>query len=167
MPILPRPGMALWYRQRIVVQFFRGGLFEGADRHRLRVDAAHHMLDGAVLAGGVQSLEYQEHAERVLGVEPVLIVGEQLHPLGEQGGGVRVGDLPGIARIVVTAQSDRAARRHPQRFNEVSHEAEMLVHSLTMPAEFIIPEGRGDTVTARSLRTTNTSSGAPRAVATS
>jgi hypothetical protein len=33
---------------------------------------------------------------------------------------------------VVTAQLDRAARRYPQRLDEVRHEAETLVHALTL-----------------------------------
>ena len=53
--------------EEVVVQFVRGGLLEGMDRHGLRVDPAHHVLDHAVLTGGVESLEHQEYAERVLG----------------------------------------------------------------------------------------------------
>ena len=78
------PGQrALVTPEEVVVQFFGGGLFEGTDGDRLRVDTAHHVLDGAVLARGVQSLEDQQHAEGVLGGEPVLILGEKLYTIGE------------------------------------------------------------------------------------
>jgi hypothetical protein len=67
------------------------------------------MLDGAVLAGRVESLQDQEHAVRVLRGEPVLILGEEIHAVGEQVGGLLMGHLAGIARIVITAQPDGAA----------------------------------------------------------
>src|ERR1700730_11063056 len=91
------------------------------------------MLDGAVLTRGVQTLEHQEHAVRVLGGEPVLVFGQKLRTLGEQGVALRPGYLAGVARIGVTTQPDSASRRHLQRFDEVRHEAETLVHPLTMP----------------------------------
>jgi hypothetical protein len=34
---------------------------------------------------------------------------------------------------VIATQPDRAPRRHLQRFDEICHEAETLVHPLTMP----------------------------------
>ena len=91
------------------------------------------MLDGAVLAGRVESLQDQEHAVRVLGGKPVLILGEEIDAVGEQVEGPLTGHLAGIARIVITAQPDGAARRHHERFDEVGHEAKTLVHSPTMP----------------------------------
>src|ERR1700756_3823625 len=48
------PGQrALVTPEKVVVQFFGGGLFEGTAGARLRVDTAHHVLDGAVVAWGV------------------------------------------------------------------------------------------------------------------
>ena len=131
-PAPPGQG-ALVPPEKVVVQLLGGGLFEGTDLHRLRVDTAHHVLDGAVLAGRVESLQDQEHAVRVLRGEPVLILGEEIHAVGEQAGGLLTGHLAGIARIVITAQPDGAARRHHERFDEVGHEAKTLVHSPTMP----------------------------------
>src|SRR3984885_13627980 len=128
------PGQsALVPPEEIVVQLLGGGLFEGTDLHRLRVDAAHHVLDGAVLAGRVESLQHQEHAVRVLRGEPVLILGEEIHAVGKQAGGLLTGYLAGIARMVITAQPDGAARRHHERLDEVGHEAKTFVHSPTMP----------------------------------
>ena len=53
------------------------------ERHHLaalRIDAGHHMLDGAILASGVHGLEEEEHGPAVLRVEHVLQLGEGLHP---------------------------------------------------------------------------------------
>jgi protein-disulfide isomerase-like protein with CxxC motif len=69
--------------QEVVVQLLPGGLLEGMDRHPLRVDPAHHVLDRAVLARSVHSLQHQQHPEGVLGREPVLVSGQDLHALGE------------------------------------------------------------------------------------
>ena len=52
------------------------------ERHHLaalRIDAGHHMLDGAILASGVHRLEDEEHGPAVLRVEPVLQLGQGLH----------------------------------------------------------------------------------------
>ena len=46
-------------------------------------------LDGAVLAGGIHGLEDQQHGVGVLRVEHVLLPGEPLDAVGEQGLGVR------------------------------------------------------------------------------
>src|SRR5260370_23250487 len=62
----PAGQRALVTPEEVVVKLFRGWLFEGPDRYPLRVDTAHHVLDGAVLARGVESLQHQEHAEGVL-----------------------------------------------------------------------------------------------------
>jgi len=130
-PAPPGQG-ALVPPQEVVVQLLGRGLLEGPDLHRLRVDPAHHVLDRAVLARGVDSLQHQEHAERVLGGEPVLVIGQQLHAIGEQRGGLRAGHAPCVARVVVAAQPDLAPGRHLERRDEVGHEAKALVHPLTM-----------------------------------
>ena len=48
-----------------------------------RVDARHHVLDDAVLAGCIHGLEHDEHRPAVLGIEPLLQVGESPHAVGE------------------------------------------------------------------------------------
>jgi hypothetical protein len=65
-PAPPGQG-ALVPPEKVVVQLFGGGLFEGMNLHCLRVDAAHHVLDGAVLAGRVEPLQDEEHAIHILG----------------------------------------------------------------------------------------------------
>jgi hypothetical protein len=116
-----------------VGKLFRRRLLEGADLHPLRVHSAHHVLDRAVLAGGVDALQDQQDAERVLRGEPVLVLGEQLHPVREQRLRLLLGHVARVAGIVVAAQLDRAARRHGKRLDDVGHEAQTLVHALTMP----------------------------------
>src|SRR4029434_5507527 len=64
----------------IVVEFLGRRLLERHYLAALRVDAGHHMLDGAILARRVHSLEDEEHGPAVLRVEPVLQCGERLYP---------------------------------------------------------------------------------------
>jgi hypothetical protein len=66
-----------------VVELLRRRFLEAADRHALRVDTTHHVLDRAVLARGVESLEQDQQAEAVLPGQPVLILGEKLNNLFE------------------------------------------------------------------------------------
>jgi hypothetical protein len=124
----PRGQGALVPPQEVVAQFLGGRLLERPDLHGLRVDPAHHVLDRAVLARRVDALQHQQQAERVLGGQPVLVTGEQLHPLGQQAGRLRPGHLPGVTRVVVAVELDLAARRDAQRRDEVGHEAKALVH---------------------------------------
>jgi hypothetical protein len=78
MPI--RPVRAAWpgSPEEIVLKLGRRRLLEAADLHALRADTAHHMLDRAVLAGGVESLADDQQAEGTLGGELVLVPGERL-----------------------------------------------------------------------------------------
>jgi LuxR family transcriptional regulator, maltose regulon positive regulatory protein len=114
--------------EKVVVQLLGRGLLERPDLHPLRVDPVHHVLDRAVLARRVDALQHQQHAERVLGRQPVLVIGQQLHTLGQQRSSLRPGHLAGVARVVVAVQLDLAARRDAQRCDEVGHEANALVH---------------------------------------
>ena len=52
--------------EKRVVEFLGRGLLERVDLAPLRVDAAHDVLDRAVLAGAVHGLEYDEHGMRVV-----------------------------------------------------------------------------------------------------
>src|SRR5262245_42182422 len=60
----------------VVVELLRGGLLEGEHLAALRIDARHHVLDGAVLAGRVHGLEDEQHGPAVLCVEHGLLLGE-------------------------------------------------------------------------------------------
>ena len=59
--------------QKIVLQFRRAGMLEAEDLAALRIDARHHVLDRAVLAGRVHRLKDQQHGIAVGGVEQLLL----------------------------------------------------------------------------------------------
>ena len=61
----------------VVVELLRRRRPEAVDDDALRVHAAHHVPDRAVLAARVERLEHHEHAVGVLCGEPRLVVGEE------------------------------------------------------------------------------------------
>ena len=58
--------------EKIVLQFRRRSVLEAEHLAALRIDAGHHVPDGAVLAGGVHRLEDQQHRVAVGGVVKAL-----------------------------------------------------------------------------------------------
>ena len=58
--------------EKIVLQLLRAWMFETEDLAALRVDARHHMLDGAVFSGGVHRLEDQQDRVAVARVQQLL-----------------------------------------------------------------------------------------------
>src|SRR5207248_8093057 len=66
--------------QVVVGQLVGGRDFEPADVDALRVHAAHHVADGAVLSGGVHRLQDDEYAMGALRRQPRLVIGEQRDP---------------------------------------------------------------------------------------
>ena len=58
--------------EKIVLQFRGAGMFEAEHLAALRIDAGHHVLDGAVLAGRIHRLKNQQHGIAVGGVEKLL-----------------------------------------------------------------------------------------------
>ena len=62
-----------------MVELLRRRRLERVHLAALRIDAGHHVLDGAVLAGGVHGLEDQQHGPAILGVQALLQLREQLH----------------------------------------------------------------------------------------
>src|ERR1700756_4210181 len=123
MPIRPRPGRARWCRQG---KSWSSSSAEGCLKARTSTACGLTPLITCLmvlsLPDASSPCRNQEHAVRVLRGEPVLILGEKVHAVGEQGGGLLAGHLAGVARIVVTAQPDGGARRHHERFDEVGHE---------------------------------------------
>src|SRR2546427_6704560 len=99
----------------VVVQLFGGGRFERKDLRALRVDTGHHVLDGAVFAGGVHRLKDDQQSISVLRVKNVLIF--------RQTGGIRVELLAGFILALVLSgvagievfQTNLFLRRHNQR----------------------------------------------------
>ena len=97
----------------IVIEILRRRGLERGDLHALRVDARHHVLDGAVLAGGVHRLKDQQDAPAVLCVEHALRLAEPLDAAREQF--FRLALLLGfelvrVARIVILEPEPLAAR---------------------------------------------------------
>src|ERR1700752_3412907 len=84
-PDVPAVGQALHAAPEvIVVEILGGRRFEGMDLAALRIDAGHHMLDGAILAGGIQGLKDRQYRPFVLRVELVLQLSERLYAAGER-----------------------------------------------------------------------------------
>ena len=69
--------------EEIVLQFLRTRLLEGMNLAALRIDAAHHVLDDAVLAGGVHRLQHDQHRPAVFRVKALLQFGELLDAGGQ------------------------------------------------------------------------------------
>ena len=69
--------------QVVVVELLRRGHLEAVHLHALRVDAAHDVADGAVLAGRVHGLEADQQRIGVLRRQPLLVLGQQLHASGQ------------------------------------------------------------------------------------
>src|SRR5262245_2287053 len=105
----------------IVVEILARGNLEAVDLDALRVDAAHHVLDRAVLAGGVHCLEADEHAIVVLRREPRLVLGEELDALLEDRTRFGLADAAGRrAGVEVAREPDLAARLHAELVDEAA-----------------------------------------------
>ena len=101
MPIRPRSGRDLQAAPEVVVvELLRRGRLERVHLAALRIDAGHHVLDRAVLAGGVHRLEDQQDRPAVLGVQALLQLREHLGPLGERLLGLRLVLGGQLARVV-------------------------------------------------------------------
>ena len=86
----------------------------------LRVDAAHDVADGAVLAGRVHGLQDDDHAVGVLGRESGLVLGQQLDARGQGFLLLGLGGLGrDLGRVEVARQADPASRLHPERLDEL------------------------------------------------
>ena len=70
--------------EKIVIQFFFAGAFEGVDLHALWIDAAHHVLDGAVLASSIHRLKDKQHPMAILGIHLLLKLIDLLLVLSDQ-----------------------------------------------------------------------------------
>ena len=87
--------------EEIVIELLGARRLEGMHLAALRIDAGHHVLDRAVLAGRVHRLEHGEHRPAVLRVELLLQRGEPLDAVGEHRLGVGLLDVEpaGVGRI--------------------------------------------------------------------
>ncbi len=93
--------------QIVVRELLRTGHLERRDRAALRVEGGHHLLDRAVLAGGIDALEDDEDRTFRLGPEPVLEVGQAVELA--RGGGLGTGLVPaeGLAEIALGETDSR------------------------------------------------------------
>ena len=108
--------------QEGVIELLGARLLEAEDLTALRVDAGHHVADGAVLAGGIHRLEHDQHRVAVVGVEQLLRLRQLLPAQRQQVGGallhgrlaepLELGDVR--PRRAVVADVDCPARRHQQ-----------------------------------------------------
>ncbi len=105
--------------QVVVVQLLGRGHLEAADPYALGIDAAHHVADRPVLAPGVDGLEAHQHAVRVLGGQPVLVLGQQRHPDAQQLGAVPLLQAGLEAGIEVPVEAYARPGLHPQRLDEL------------------------------------------------
>jgi hypothetical protein len=119
MPIMPGRQPHRRPPQEVVVQLVGGRGLEAGDLHALRVHAAHHVADGAVLAGGVHRLEHDQQAVHVLGRQPFLVLGEQLDTRLERRLRLFLLDeFGGVAGIEARGQRDLAARLDAQGLDQ-------------------------------------------------
>src|SRR5437867_12068794 len=58
--------------QKIVFQLLHARMLKTMDLAALRIDAGHHMLDGAVFAGGIHALENNQHSIAVRRIKKIL-----------------------------------------------------------------------------------------------
>ena len=92
----------------IVRQFLLAGLLEAVHLDTLRVQAAHYMLDGAVLTGGVHGLDHDDHALGALRVQLVLQVDHALDVLGHAGLDTRAIGFVNLCRRGVIGDLERS-----------------------------------------------------------
>src|SRR6185503_19284688 len=98
----------------VVVELLGRRLLEGEHLAPLGIHARHHVLDGAVLAGGVHGLEDQEQRPAVVRVEPLLQIAQALDALDEALLGVLLGlEARGVGGIAVL-QLELAVRVDPE-----------------------------------------------------
>ena len=121
MPMRPRSG-----RQRdrppqeIVVELLRRRRLERIHLAALRIDARHHVLDGAVFPGGVHRLEDQQHRPAVLRVELFLQLLQPGHtPLQPLLGLLPRGNRARVAGIHIL-QAESAAVLHSVGLGQLS-----------------------------------------------
>ena len=66
--------LAIGPPQEVVAEFVLGWRLEAEDLAAFRVDARHHVLDGAVFAGRIHGLQDQQQGVGVRGIQQVLVL---------------------------------------------------------------------------------------------
>ncbi len=126
MPISPLPGHLLVDAPQVVVgQLLRRWHLEGRNDAALRVERLHHLLDGAVLAGGIDALQDDQHRSLRLGPEAILQVGQPLELL--RGGFLGGSFLPAPGgRRIDLRQVDACPCSDTQRFAQLPDPAHAI-----------------------------------------
>ena len=149
--LAPRGQAARVPPQVVVIKLLGRRRLETRHMNTLRVDAAHHVSDRAVLAGRVDRLQHDQDAIGVLRGQPVLVFGEQLNALPQKPDRIRaLAHAEPLTRIKIRRERDLRARPDPQRLGEsrrpagiqIDHEHRMPQPEDTKPAR----SARGDTV---------------------
>ena len=95
--------------EKIVLQLLLARRLEAVHLASLRIDPGHHVLDDAVLAGRVHTLQHDQHCPTILRVKPLLQIREPGNAVGEHRLDVVLVD----ARPNVSAGSQSARRKWP------------------------------------------------------
>src|SRR3954447_4486061 len=107
--------------EEVVVELGGGRPAEAVDDDPLRVHAAHHVPDRAVLAARVERLERDEDAVGVLRGEARLVVVEEVDALLEQILALLLREeVAGVAGITVAPEDDLRAGRDAERLDELA-----------------------------------------------
>ena len=145
MPISPRSGRRSCVApEEIVIELLGRRHLEAVHGDALRVDAAHHVADRPVLAGGVQRLQHHQHPPGVLSGQPRLVLRQQPHSLGEQGDPLLLLLHASLERRVeVLGEDHLRPRLHPERLDELRNPLLALVgHPQSTPSTKLTPVDR-------------------------
>ena len=128
-------------------ELFAAGHLEGVHHATQRIDAAHHMLDDAVFAGGIHALEHDQHRPSAMGVQTLLHVSEPRDAIGKDRAHfldvgrkaetfrrIEIGKLE-LVRLVDPAPFDDLGEFHRQSGHSLMPRS--LVRSPTSPNSFM------------------------------
>ena len=96
-------GVGMDAPEKIMGVFLRRRLLEAGDARSLRIEGGEDMIDRAVLAGGIEGLQDDEHGMPLFGIEQRLKLAELLLVVGD-----RVGGLLGILVVALEPGVDPA-----------------------------------------------------------
>jgi hypothetical protein len=105
--------------QVVLIELARGRDLEALDPDALRIDAAHHVADGAVLPRGIERLEHHDDAVRGLGGQPLLVLRQQRDAVLQQPEAVLLLLDTGLeGGIEILGQPHVRARAHAEGLDE-------------------------------------------------
>ena len=127
--------------QVVMLQFLGRRHLEAAHMDALRVHAAHHVPDRAVLAASVDALQDDQDTAGGLCGQPRLIVGQQGNAGAEKLVRVLLPHEMGlVSRVEVFLQGHLRAWPDPQRLDQLGHAGDLLVgHRSVLPRQISPP----------------------------